>query len=62
MKYGILVIAVLFAGCTTIQEESLQYCDTSRTKFIGITLSTQQSCKGVSASDSQGDIPLPAPQ
>lgn len=64
MKYLLAGVILLTVGCGTIQEQTLEYCDTSTTTFIGIPFNRQAECKGVSNSDTGTGInpPITLPQ
>ena len=53
------VVLLALAGCTTVQEKTIQYCDTESRQFIGLTIATQSNCIGVSNSESGREITIP---
>ena len=53
------VVLLALAGCTTVKEKTLQYCDTESRRFIGLTIATQANCVGVSNSESGRVITIP---
>ena len=59
MKYGILVIAVFLTGCGTINEQTLEYCDTTTDTFIGIPYYRDADCMGISNSENGTGIQKP---
>ena len=53
------VVLLALAGCTTVQEKTIEYCDTESRQFVGITLSTQSNCVGISNSEAGREINIP---
>lgn len=54
---GLVVLGV--SACTTVSEQTLQYCDTDSRQFIGLTISTTSDCIGISNSESGREINVP---
>lgn len=52
------LVALAAVACSTIHTSMTQTCDTTDTKFIGITVSSQSQCEG-SGSSEGGTTPLP---
>ena len=53
------IVLLALAGCTTVQEKTIEYCDTESRQFIGITITTQSDCIGLSNSESGREIKVP---
>ena len=59
MRYAFLVVAVMLAGCGTVNERTLEYCDTTTKTIIGIPYDRSADCTGISNSDTGTAISLP---
>ena len=59
MRYAFLVVALLLTGCGTVNERTLEYCDTTTKTIIGIPYNKDANCTGISNSETGTAISLP---
>lgn len=54
-----LIVMVLLVGCGTLQEQTVEYCDTTTNTFMGIPYDRDAECMGISNSQNGTGVTSP---
>jgi hypothetical protein len=52
-----IAAAAILSGCSTVQTQTVQYCDTTANKFIGIPYSSSSDCVSVGVAGTDSPVP-----